>query len=94
MVGAGTQEIRRIPLSSLVGMWNAFKHVPIIQCPKLLEISFSDIFDIQHHFSVHFGHGEVSKDVEAEDELQATALSVISVSVGALTMVGSKTLST
>ena len=65
---------------------------PIIQCPELHELSFSDVFDVQHHFSVHFGDGGVSKDIEAEDELQAMALSVISVGVGTLTMVGSKTL--
>ena len=63
--------------------------IGLIQRPELLEISFSDVFDVRHHFSVHFGDGGDSKD---EDESQATALSVISVGVGALTMVGGKTL--
>ena len=68
--------------------------IRLIQCPKLLEISFSDIFDVWHYFSVHFGDGAVSKDIEAKDELQAMALSVISVGVGALMMVGGKPLGT
>ena len=68
--------------------------IGLIQCPKLLEILFSDIFDIRHHFLVYFGDGGVSKDIEAEDELQAMALSVISVGVGTLTIVGGKTLGT
>ena len=76
----------------LVSTWSAFEHVPIIQHPELLEISFSDVFDVRHHFAVHFGDSGVSKDIKAKDKLQATALSVISVGVGTLTMVGSKTL--
>ena len=58
-------------LSLLVSMWSAFEHIPIIQHPELLKISFSGIFDVWHHFLVHFGDSGVSKDIEAKDKLQA-----------------------
>jgi mitofusin 2 len=63
----------------------------LAQRPELLEITFFDVFDVRHHFSVHFGDGPDAKSAEEEDS-QATALSVVSVGVGALTMVGGKTL--
>ncbi|KAF8515272.1 transmembrane GTPase fzo1 [Gautieria morchelliformis] len=63
----------------------------LAQRPELLEITFFDVFDVRHHFSVHFGDGSDAKSAEEEDS-QVTALSVVSVGVGALTMVGGKTL--
>lgn len=65
--------------------------IGLAQRPELLEITFFDVFDVRHHFSVHFGDGSDAKSVEEEDG-QATALSLVSVGVGALTMVGGKTL--
>ena len=65
--------------------------IGLAQRPELLEITFFDVFDVRHHFSVHFGDGSEAKSVEEEDS-QATALSLVSVGVGALTMVGGKTL--
>ncbi|KAF8527015.1 hypothetical protein BU17DRAFT_82549 [Hysterangium stoloniferum] len=63
--------------------------IGLAQRQDMLEITFFDVFDVRHHFASHFGEGE-NKSVE--DESPATALSVISVGVGAITMVGGKTL--
>ncbi|THH02669.1 hypothetical protein EW026_g241 [Hermanssonia centrifuga] len=54
--------------------------------PEMLETTFFDIFDVQYHFWVTFGD---SAKAEEEDS-NITALSVASVGVGALTMVGGK----
>ncbi|EPQ54806.1 hypothetical protein GLOTRDRAFT_77565 [Gloeophyllum trabeum ATCC 11539] len=61
----------------------------LAQRPELLETSFLDLFDVYHQFSVHFGEGKEGKE---EEEMSPTALSVVSVGVGALTVVGGKTL--
>jgi mitofusin 2 len=49
----------------------------------MLESTFLDIFDIQHHFLVHLG-----TDGNSKEEATTTALSVFGVGAGALTMVG------
>lgn len=63
----------------------------LAQRSELLEANFLDLFDVHHQFWVHFGSEDedaVSKG--ADEEVGPTALSVISVGLGALTMVGGK----
>ncbi|TCD65823.1 mitofusin [Steccherinum ochraceum] len=61
--------------------------IGLAQRPDMLETTFFDLFDVQHQFWVHFG----DKTHQDEDP-GLTALSVASVGLGALTMVGGKTL--
>jgi len=49
----------------------------------LLETTFSDLFDAHHHFTAYFGD-EKAKD----EEYTPTTLGVVSVGLGAITMVG------
>ncbi|KAJ3480993.1 hypothetical protein NLI96_g7974 [Meripilus lineatus] len=61
--------------------------IGLAQRNDMLETTFFDIFDVQHQFWVTFGEkGAVDEDPNL------TALSVVSVGLGALTMVGGKTL--
>lgn len=62
--------------------------IGLAQRPEFLETSFLDIFDAQHQFYLHFGDDK--KDSMNEDDSTPSALSVVSVGVGALTMVGGK----
>lgn len=55
--------------------------------PDMLETTFFDIFDVSHQFWLHFGDKN-----NTEEDPSLTALSVASVGLGALTMVGGKTL--
>ncbi|KAJ7600288.1 transmembrane GTPase fzo1 [Mycena floridula] len=56
------------------------------QRPELLETTFFDLFDVRHQIWVNFGDG---KKVEDDEESSVpSALSMISVGAGALTMVG------
>jgi mitofusin len=64
--------------------------IGLAQRPDLLETSFLDLFDAHHQFWVHFG--EDKPNSVDEDELVPSALSVVSVGLGALTMVGGQTL--
>ncbi|EIW81095.1 hypothetical protein CONPUDRAFT_72913 [Coniophora puteana RWD-64-598 SS2] len=57
--------------------------IGLAQRGDLVEPSALDIFDFQHQLWLHFGDKE-----EKESEMKTTALSVVSVGVGALTMVG------
>ncbi|KAG6377190.1 hypothetical protein JVT61DRAFT_1242 [Boletus reticuloceps] len=54
----------------------------------LLDTSVLDLFDFNHRLWMHFGDGKA--DGEDVEEKNATALSILSVGVGALTMVGGK----
>jgi mitofusin len=57
----------------------------------LLEASMADILDAQYQFHLHFGGAE--DDLDAKDRTavdEAATLSVVSVGLGALTMVGGK----
>ena len=54
--------------------------------PEMLEVSFFDIFDVSHQFWVSFGDKEEN---EKEDE-GVSALSIVSVGAGALSLVGGK----
>ncbi|KAH7885187.1 hypothetical protein F5I97DRAFT_1810228 [Phlebopus sp. FC_14] len=60
--------------------------IGLAQRSDLLEPSFLDLFDVNHQFWVHFG--DEKSGVDEEQETSATALSVFSVGVGALTLVG------
>jgi mitofusin len=64
--------------------------IGLSQRPDILETSFLDLFDFNHHLSMHFGDGKA--EAEEDQEKHATALSIFSVGVGALTMVGGKTI--
>ena len=65
--------------------------IGLAQRPDLLETTFFDLFDVQHQLWLHFG----DKDGLAEGDkmsLIPSVLSVASVGVGALTMVGGQTI--
>ncbi|KAK0464709.1 transmembrane GTPase fzo1 [Desarmillaria tabescens] len=57
--------------------------IGLAQRPDMLETSFLDLFDVHHQFWLHFGDGKIEDDSAAP-----TALGLMSVGVGALTMVG------
>ena len=57
--------------------------IGLAQRPDLLETTFYDLFDVNHQFIVHFGDGKIE-----EDSSTTTALSIVGVGIGALTMVG------
>jgi len=62
--------------------------IGLAQRQDMLETTFFDLFDIHHQFWVQFGDHKTDEDEEAS----LSALSVASVGLGALTMVGGKTL--
>ncbi|KAJ3997937.1 transmembrane GTPase fzo1 [Lentinula boryana] len=63
--------------------------IGLAQRPDMQEITFFDLFDVQHQFWLHFGDGQSDKATTADEESAApTALGLASVGVGALTMVG------
>ncbi|KAF5309357.1 hypothetical protein D9611_014018 [Ephemerocybe angulata] len=64
--------------------------IGLAQRPDLTETSFFDLFDVNHQFFVHFGDGKHSS--EDADAMTPSALSVVSVGLGALTMVGGQAL--
>ncbi|TFK20408.1 transmembrane GTPase fzo1 [Coprinopsis marcescibilis] len=57
--------------------------IGLAQRHDLLETTFFDLFDVNHQFLVHFTDGK-----EESEGMTPTALSVVSVGLGALTMVG------
>lgn len=59
--------------------------IGLAQRPEMLETTFLDLFDIHHHLSMNFNLGDGGKEEEATT---TTALGLVSVGVGALTMVG------
>ncbi|KAI6129712.1 hypothetical protein EDD16DRAFT_1543596 [Pisolithus croceorrhizus] len=59
--------------------------IGLAQRSDMLDTSFSDVFDFNHHLALHFGGGEGD-----DNESNPTALSVLSVGVSALTMVSGK----
>lgn len=61
----------------------------LAQRSDMLEVSFFDIFDVQHQISLRFGDG---KSISNDAESSAGALSVVSVGFGALSVVGGKAL--
>ena len=61
--------------------------IGLAQRPDLLETTFFDLFDVQHQFWLHFGDKETLGE-QNDGSLVPSVLSVVSVGVGALTMVG------
>lgn len=61
--------------------------IGLAQRPELLDTSFSDLFDAHQQIWVHFGDEEKASSID-EDDSTPSALSVVSVGLGALTMVG------
>ncbi|KIK98982.1 hypothetical protein PAXRUDRAFT_823268 [Paxillus rubicundulus Ve08.2h10] len=83
----GLNRLRSPPTASAVvagGVYNL--GIGLSQRSDMLETTLFDLFDFNHHLWVHFGDGKT--EVEDDVEKNATALSVLSVGVGALTMVG------
>lgn len=64
--------------------------IGLAQRSDLLNVSFFDLFDAQHQFSLYFGDGKSNSTSGDSEELVPSALSVVSIGVGALTMVGGK----
>ncbi|CDO72164.1 hypothetical protein BN946_scf184970.g16 [Trametes cinnabarina] len=62
--------------------------IGLAQRPDMLETTFFDLFDVHHQFWIHFGEG---KSVE-HDDMAVSTLGYASVGLGALTMIGGKTL--
>ncbi|KAG6919617.1 hypothetical protein DXG01_003481 [Tephrocybe rancida] len=62
--------------------------IGLAQRPDMLETTFLDLFDVHHQMWLHFGDGNVKEDEEQLLSLVPSALSIVSVGVGALTMVG------
>ncbi|KAH9480260.1 Transmembrane GTPase fzo1 [Psilocybe cubensis] len=59
--------------------------IGLAQRPDMLETTFFDLFDVNHQFFLHFGDG---KEQSEDETTSPTALGLVSVGVGALTMVG------
>jgi len=64
--------------------------IGLAQRPELLDTSFSDLFDAHQQIWVHFGD-EKAPSFDEEDSTPS-ALSIVSVGLGALTMVGGNAL--
>ncbi|KAL5482410.1 FZO1 [Sanghuangporus weigelae] len=68
--------------------------IGLVQRPDLLEPSFLDIFDVTHHYHTYFGQSD-SKDLvvsDKDDEHIGSALGIMSIALGGLSMVGGKAL--
>ncbi|KIM42985.1 hypothetical protein M413DRAFT_26200 [Hebeloma cylindrosporum] len=63
--------------------------IGLSQRPELLDTTFFDLFDVNHQFFLHFGDGKPGSE---DDTASPTALGLVSVGVGALTMVGGQAL--
>ena len=64
--------------------------IGLAQRQDLLETSPLDVLDIAHHYHHYFGKEEDAAANSAEDDGMPSALSVLSLGLGALTMVGGK----
>jgi mitofusin 2 len=64
--------------------------IGLAQRGDLTETTFFDIFDAHHQFWVHFGDDSKTHSSDDDESTMPSALSVVSVGVGALTMVGGK----
>ena len=61
--------------------------------PELGEVTFVDIVDLNHHILSRFGLGDYDKGSQQEEEEgAASALSTLGLGLGAVTMVGGKTI--
>jgi mitofusin len=66
--------------------------IGLSQRPDMLDTTFFDLFDVNHQFFLHFGDGKQQPGLEEEESASPTALGLVSVGVGALTMVGGQAL--
>jgi len=64
--------------------------IGLSQRPDMLDTTFFDLFDVNHQFFLHFGDG--TQLGSEEESASPTALGLVSVGVGALTMVGGQAL--
>lgn len=64
--------------------------IGLAQRSEMMEVSFFDIFDVQHQISVHFG--DEKSTTTSEGESSSGALSVVSIGFGALSVAGGKAL--
>jgi mitofusin len=62
--------------------------IGLAQQNDLLETTFADIVDLNHHALIHFGDGKEGD----EESSTSTALGFLSIGIGALTMVGGQAL--
>lgn len=60
--------------------------------PELNEVSFVDILDLNHHVLARFGAFSSNKLEDEEDDSTASALSTLGLGLGAIGMVGGKTI--
>jgi mitofusin len=82
----GTKGIKgRHPSATVVAGGLHGLGIGLSQRQELLETDFLDLFDPHHHFSHHFGD---EKEIDEDEPSAPTALSLFSIGVGALTMVG------
>ena len=63
--------------------------IGLSQRPDMLDTTFFDLFDVNHQFFLHFGDGKPGSE---DESASPTALGLVSVGVGALTMVGGQAL--
>jgi len=63
--------------------------IGLAQRSEMLEVSFFDIFDVQHQISLHFGD---EKPTTTNGDSNTGALSVVSIGFGALSVAGGKAL--
>ncbi|KAH7106286.1 hypothetical protein BKA62DRAFT_611898 [Auriculariales sp. MPI-PUGE-AT-0066] len=59
---------------------------------ELLEPTLSDLFDVQHFVTVHFGHGDKKEQSTEESDGALSVFGLASVGIGALTVAGGKAL--
>jgi mitofusin len=62
--------------------------IGLAQRPDLLETTFFDLIDVHHQFWLRFGDGNAIGERDHDTSLVPSVLSVASVGLGALTMVG------
>jgi mitofusin 2 len=91
-VRPGSKAERRKSMRTVVAGGAAGLGIGLAQRPELLETTFADLFDLEHVW-VRLGLEDSADSKEdVDNESHATALSVVSVGVGALTMVGGQAL--
>lgn len=65
--------------------------IGLAQQNELLEVTLLDVFDFHRFLATHFGDEETKKEGD-DDESSTSTLSIVSVGIGALSMIGGKTL--
>ena len=78
----GKRKIRRDSIVVAGGMLGL--GIGLAARPEMIQPTFFDLLDVPHHFWVYFGDGKEN----SEDESGPSALSIMSVGIGVVTMVG------